>query len=785
MSQILNRIIEVDPNNSEAVKESVGVFFQNLLKHVDQDSNRWLRALEDVINRFPKYCINHRTTFETFLINFIDSHNNNNVIAAAKCVHLLQQIKTTNPKSGWRRHMTLLCYSANKLMGKLYAITTSTLKDDIMSDIQANISPLVEILLNVTNVPQKNTERTKVLNNRLKNVFICIQAMLVEVYPTAKPIQPQMILDLIVQILSIACVTRDTTEDLVAMKIQALRTLDALIACLGPNLIPYSPLVFRLVMQTLRWSSDNPNDHTKNVRRHAYTTLRQWLTVLHVSKISESRSSLEDELTTHIINDITPPKKVVELTMGPQPTRNMSKKAQRKMKARQINESSLASHMPGKNKTSKSEVMNNEVAMAALDCAETLFIVGGIFLKPITHKIFQERIIRECFNIQAYSEAHSVALLRALEAVRKCSPHSVPPPTQYCLQLYATLVNSEQHEIAAFCSRALLDIRLHLHCSPPSLNFALTVAPEKANKKKRVSEKNLAVLESLLGKDKIPPNGLEEIITIADEPVSKKSRLEDDAEKISLSSDNMSSVEISDDSGTEDVQEINQNEERSASGDVSINEIENESQSTQNDIETLSNQEGDYSKAVSEMIVTCQDDEQTLCFEDIPNKNIDITEGGNINETNVVKENSDTSIHNAPTQVPLNDSVETLDGDDRPHSLEVTYDYPNTGSEKVAVLDKIDDANLPSTNETDDIQITCGQVIRNSQDIDGERKSGEMEIDKSPKLNGIEDPKDETKDINVEMTVTECESSCVATQKNILSVEDMMADFVDEVNDDA
>ncbi|CAG4950860.1 unnamed protein product [Colias eurytheme] len=768
MSQILNRISEVDPNNSEAVKESVGVFFQNLSKHVDQDSIRWLRALEDVINRFPKYCINHRTTFESYLIHFIDSHNNSNVIAAAKCAHLLQQIKTTNPKLGWRRHMILLCYSANKLMGKIYSTTTSTLKDDVMNDIQSNMSPLVEKLLNVTKVP-KNTERTKILNNRLKNIFIFIQAMLVEIYPTAKPIQPQMILDLIVQILSIARVTSDTMEDLVAMKTQALRTLDALIACLGANLIPYSPLIFRLVMQTLRWSSDNPNDHTKTVRRHAYTTLRQWLTVLHVYKMSESRSSLEDELTLHIINDITPPKKVVELTMGPQPTRNMSKKAQKKLKARQINESGLAAHMPGKNKISKSEVMNNEVAMAALDCAEALFIVGGIFLKPITHKIFQERLIRECFNIQAYSEAHSVALLRTLEAVRKCSPHSVPPPTQYCLQLYATLVNSGQHEIATFCSRALLDIRLHLHCSPPSLNFALTVAPEKAmDKKKRVSEKNRAVLESLLGKDKMPRTDLEDIITIADEPAKKKARLDEDADKISLSSENMSSVEISDDSGTEDVQEVNQNE-RSNSGGASIQEIDTESQSTQ---------ERDSNK-VSEMIVTCQDDEQTLCFEDIPNKS---TEEGNVTETNISisKENSDISLHNAPTQVPLNDSVDTLDGEER-HSLEVTYDYPNTGSEKVKVLDKIDDANLPSTNETDDIQITCGQVIRNSQDIDAEGKSVEIELDKTPKVNGIEHK--ET-DINVEMTVTECDSTLVA-KKNVLSVEDMMADFVDEVNDDA
>lgn len=50
--QILNRVRDVDASDSEAVKEVLNAFFQNLLKYKDIDCNRWLRALENVINRY-------------------------------------------------------------------------------------------------------------------------------------------------------------------------------------------------------------------------------------------------------------------------------------------------------------------------------------------------------------------------------------------------------------------------------------------------------------------------------------------------------------------------------------------------------------------------------------------------------------------------------------------------------------------------------------------------------------------------------------------------------------
>lgn len=49
---VLSRVRDVDPNDSEAVKEAVGAFFLSLPKYKDVGCTQFLRALKDVINRY-------------------------------------------------------------------------------------------------------------------------------------------------------------------------------------------------------------------------------------------------------------------------------------------------------------------------------------------------------------------------------------------------------------------------------------------------------------------------------------------------------------------------------------------------------------------------------------------------------------------------------------------------------------------------------------------------------------------------------------------------------------
>lgn len=49
--QILNKVRDVDANNSDAVKEALSGFFQNLTKQTQSTCSIWLRVLESVINK--------------------------------------------------------------------------------------------------------------------------------------------------------------------------------------------------------------------------------------------------------------------------------------------------------------------------------------------------------------------------------------------------------------------------------------------------------------------------------------------------------------------------------------------------------------------------------------------------------------------------------------------------------------------------------------------------------------------------------------------------------------
>ncbi|XP_059050717.1 proline-, glutamic acid- and leucine-rich protein 1-like [Achroia grisella] len=820
MNIILNKVRDVDPNNSEAVKETLSSFFQKVDNYAEGNSSRWLRALENIINRFPKYCMPHRQTIENVLTHNLDSNNYYNVIQAAKCAHVLQQVRPTqekgaNPKSSWRDQMKALSSAVHKLIDVIYPNVVDMYRNNQdYNDNQksSSNSPLHLALQSINQVKDhdKNVTKKTVLCTRLQNILIYIQAMLVEIYPVAKPIQPQLLLEVIVRVLSVTSSKQHSDLDAphrATMKTYALRTLDALIACLGSNLIPFSALVIRAIMQTLKWTTDNPNEESSKVRCVAYSTFCKWLTVLHTERVDSGRRggrSWGEELVTHVLADITPQRRLVQLTMSSQPTKHLSKKAKRKLANSMLDKSTIASHAPGeKNKISVSEQTNDEVAIAALECAESFLTVCGIFLKHSIHKLFQERLVRECYNIDSYSSERAIALLRALEAARKSTGPTVPPPTQYCLHLYSNMINSQQPEISNFCSKALLDIRLHLHCSPPSLSFVVAIADDKFkksdNKRKKMSERNRATLEALLGADKFPPEDSGNVITIQDEPSMKKPRLDEDI--TTLSSDSVSSVEISDESDDDNVievvnVEINEATNQKLNGESNEVEIELQNEpeissvvdeNPENRVETS---EGEISRIIvteqlvikpstiiNEPVNAEQDNELEP---DSTAANVEIT----IKENGIMDEADTTNIFEAKTQLPLDIiSNDTTDREDMPLSIEIAYDLPHSCKE-VPVLEKMDDENLPSTNDTDDIQITCGQIAKNSQDTETEKfKEADEKVDEPPQMNGFKSPEkilnDDLKSTNVEHAVNK-----IAGNNESVSVEDMLADFVDEVNDE-
>lgn len=283
-----------------------------------------------------------------------------------------------------------------------------------------------------------------------------------------------------------------------------------------------------------------------------------------------------------------------------------------------------------------------------------------------------------------------------------------------------------------------------------------------------------------------------EVITIRDEPTKKRPRLDQD--NISLSSDSICSVEITDSSkdGTEEL-EIERNEE----------EITEDATTNDEDMDVQNTTE-----------VTANEIESQVIDSEKLSENVDQT----VNENN--------SIYEAKTQLDTN--VSNDEDDNQTLSMEVAYDLP-TAVDKVRVLDQVDDDNLPSTNDTDDVQITCGQVALTSEDneinITKEVDEIALVVDKEETIitNESNDNVEKIEDtitsncevtneaeinpeVTKDVTVTTDETLTNGVEKpngNInemltqipdnltdksskpdgISVEDMMADFVDEVND--
>lgn len=291
----------------------------------------------------------------------------------------------------------------------------------------------------------------------------------------------------------------------------------------------------------------------------------------------------------------------------------------------------------------------------------------------------------------------------------------------------------------------------------------------------------------------MPSEGLveKEVITIQDEPSSKRPRLNEDiSDKISLSSESAVSIEISDSSSVEEVENDGQLEE---STDYIIEPEPNTDTEKVNDIKKTEQNTQDLTTDAA----INPSEEIVIPTDDIPNatvENINETDGridSDIEMTQADPESTqEYNIHIAKTQLPASLDMNELEKSSpakSPLSNEVVYDYQNTRQEKVTVFEKMEEVTLPSTSDTDDVQINCGQTVKSSQgEVSNEAEEPEVsETNEVVKENGIEITIEEILE-NGNATSAEIGGSAavkIRSNEAVVTVDDMLADFVDEVND--
>lgn len=299
---------------------------------------------------------------------------------------------------------------------------------------------------------------------------------------------------------------------------------------------------------------------------------------------------------------------------------------------------------------------------------------------------------------------------------------------------------------------------------------------------------------------RLPEDRIDDVIDIADEePSNKRPRIVDDsevAEKISVSSE--SSVEISGESDDE-VQEVTSvNVENNDDEDVGEQQDVNDAGGEQIS-EAQSNVEEDGRNQVVVAPVNAEVSGEKSIETDLEVKSQEITnnqvnvysdesaaitvENRNESEDTPIQETDNPdNIHEVETQMVLNTSSGSVEESHSPRSMEVEvgFDFPPRGETRIPILQKTDDDNLPSTNDTDDVAITCGQIVKGSQELDNENnKEVENKENEVPKVNG--DSNLDKIDGNIAKVA---EIVIDKTSVKDVSVEDMLADFVDEINEE-
>lgn len=241
----------------------------------------------------------------------------------------------------------------------------------------------------------------------------------------------------------------------------------------------------------------------------------------------------------------------------------------------------------------------------------------------------------------------------------------------------------------------------------------------------------------------MPRDKEDDVITIPDEPSNKKQRV-DELDRISLSSDSTSTVkipygtDISSDSDGDNVMEVDVVVEMNhTTGRERVLEAADVPKISINDNEK---QSGDQ-----------------ISLNDITNDESNQADA-------ITNEDVSDAIHEAPTQ------LNTSSG-----APQVLYDHPDTGTGDVTVLERIDDENIPNTNDTDDDAITCGQIARSSQEI--------VNGNNEPEVNGVDKITEDSDVYNITTKDINKGEDNLAAKIDGTSVEDMMADFVDEVNE--
>ncbi|XP_058119596.1 proline-, glutamic acid- and leucine-rich protein 1-like [Anopheles ziemanni] len=444
-----------------------------------------LSFLELSMQHYAGTCGSSKSRIEPFLYSLVDATDQRVINRTARCMLLLQQIRGGGQhgnlhKKTWEEYFLALVDTIQDVLNKIFAHTPETF------DVEENLECLKLPPMPSTKNPILTAQLLAV---RAVNLISFLDHAIVGAYPVAKPIVPFKALNVILRGLSVSCsaMGRNTIIEnvafgtfLPAIHYALLEALDGLVLALGSNLLMFGDLVYEIFPKCLKAAqADRSGDEGAKksftrLRTKIYESIQLWCAKMGHGSCVES---VNEPILEHIVRDITPYVGEVTLKMDAGGNHRLSARAKKKLQKEQNAATSLnQAHSRGTAAADNNELLmdlgNEALCKAALDCLASILQSVGCFIKPVTHKLLQEKIVPLCFSLVTHhqltglyrNEKARVALLRAFAALIVNPHHHCPPPLQYAGYIFNTLqttdVSAEVRSTAAELARTM-ELVLH------------------------------------------------------------------------------------------------------------------------------------------------------------------------------------------------------------------------------------------------------------------------------------------------------------------------------------
>uniref|UniRef100_A0A2M4BDP9 Pre-rRNA-processing protein RIX1 N-terminal domain-containing protein n=1 Tax=Anopheles marajoara TaxID=58244 RepID=A0A2M4BDP9_9DIPT len=483
----------------------------------------FLTVLELAMRHYSGVCGALKTRIEQFLYGLADATDSQTVLGTAKCMLLLQQIRGggqhgTLHKKTWAEYYGKLIDTIHELLNKVFAHTPETF------DEQTNLECLKLPALPPTDDPLRTAQLVVV---RANNLIVWLEHAIVGAYAVPKPIAPFKALNLVLRGLSVTCgaMSRNVITENVAfgaflptIQRSLLGVLDGLINSLGSHMLIFGELICDAYVKCLRATQNVRHGATgqkksfTQLRAKVYESIAVWCERMNYGSSIEN---VNEPILEHIVRDITPFVGEVTLKMDGNSLKRLSSKAKKKLQkernaATALNQAHSNGAVYAERKEQQVDTGNEDLCREALKCLAIVLQSAGCFIKPVTHKLLQERIVPLCFSLVTTNQSTRglyrdpntrVELLRSFAALITNPHHRCPPPLQYAMHILTSLRTADPSiEVRSVAGELARTAELIVHPWKETLYFPV----EQASIREALTNKERQSLAKVLLETEAP-----------------------------------------------------------------------------------------------------------------------------------------------------------------------------------------------------------------------------------------------------------------------------------------